>query len=61
LFFCFAVLLKEHRRLEEQRSEFEAKFAQQQKQIETLTAAVRNVSEQIEVCKPAPQCLASGR
>jgi hypothetical protein len=53
--------LKEHRRLEEQRTEFEAKFAQQQKLIETLTAAVRNVSDQVEVCKHARQFVVNGR
>ena len=41
--------LKEHRRLEEQRSEFEAKFAQQQKQIETLTAGMQEISEQLQL------------
>ena len=33
--------LKEHRRVEEQRQQFEAKFAQQEKQIEALTATVQ--------------------
>ena len=41
--------LKEHRRLEEQRSEFEAKFARQQKQIETLTAGMQKISEQLQL------------
>jgi DNA gyrase/topoisomerase IV subunit A len=41
--------LKEHRRLEEQRSEFEAKFAQQQKQIETLTAGMQEIGEQLQL------------
>src|SRR6266567_5175546 len=36
--------LKEHRRVEEQRNYFEAKIAQQQKQIEALIATVRKVS-----------------
>jgi len=41
--------LKEHRRLEEQRSEFEAKFAQQQKQIETLTAGMQEIGQQLQL------------
>jgi len=41
--------LKEHRRVEKQRSEFEAKFAQQQKQIETLTAGMQEISEQLQL------------
>ena len=40
--------LKEHRRSEEQRIELEAKLAQQQKQIETLTAGMREISEQLQ-------------
>jgi hypothetical protein len=36
--------LKEHRRVEEQRTYFEAKIAQQQKQIEALTATVQKVA-----------------
>ena len=43
--------LKEHRRIEEQRSEFEAKFAQQQKQIETLTAGMQEISEQLQLSR----------
>ena len=43
--------LKEHRRIEEQRSEFDAKFAQQQKQIETLTAGRQEISEQLQLSR----------
>ena len=43
--------LKGQRRLEEQRSEFEAKFAQQQKQIETLTAGMQEISEQLQLSR----------
>ena len=49
LHFISAEFLKEHRQLEEQRSEFEAKFAQQQKQIETLTAGIQEISEQLKL------------
>ena len=61
--------LKEHRKVEEQdnklqkqgatiaqqQKEFQAKFAQQQEQIEALTATVQKVSDQVAVNKPAPQ------
>ena len=51
--------LKEHRRVEEQRNYFEAKIAQQQKQIEALTATVQKVSDQVALSKPAPQLVAN--
>ena len=50
--------LKEHKAfLEEQRKvqELEAKAAQQQKQIDALTAGLQKVSAQLEASKPAPQ------
>ena len=54
--------LKEHRKVQEQqatiaclKNEFESKFAQQQKQIEALTATVRTVSERVMLSAPAPQ------
>jgi hypothetical protein len=43
--------LKEHGKVEK----LEATVAQQQKQIETLTAGLQKVSAQIEASKPAPQ------
>jgi len=43
--------LKEHRKNEQQ----EATIAQQQKQIEALTAGLQKVSAQLEASKPAPQ------
>jgi hypothetical protein len=55
----FNEFLKEHRKVEEQRSEFEAKFAQQQKQIEVLTATVQKMSDQVALSKPAPQLVAN--
>ena len=60
--------LKEHRKVEEQTSDdqrTEAKVAkqerpaQQQKQIEALTATVQKVSDQIALSKPAPQLVAN--
>ena len=54
--------LKEHRKVEQQRKDFEAAIAQQQKEIETLTAMVKEqaaqiqkVSAQLELGRTAPQ------
>jgi len=47
--------LKEHRKVEQQRKDFEAALARQQKQIEALTAGLQKVSAQLELKKPAPQ------
>ena len=47
--------LKEHRNV----PTFHAKFAQQQKQIEALTATVQKVSDQIALSKRAPQLVAN--
>ena len=43
--------LKEHRKVQA----LEASAAQQQKQIEALTAGLQKVSAQLEASKPAPQ------
>ena len=51
--------LKEHRRVEEQRAYFELKLAQQQKQIEALTATIQKVSDQVALSRPAPQLVAN--
>ena len=47
--------LKEHQKVEEQG----ATIAQMKKQIETLTATVQKVSNQIAFSKPAPQLVAN--
>ena len=47
--------LKEHRKVEQQRKDFEAALAQQQKQIDVLTAGLQKVSAQLELSKSAPQ------
>jgi trimeric autotransporter adhesin len=54
--------LKEHKTVQEQgatitqqRKDFEAALALQQKQIEALTAGLQRVSAQLEASKPAPQ------
>jgi choline kinase len=53
--------LKEHRKVEQQeatitllKQDFQAKLAEQQKQIEALIAGLQKVSAQLEVSKPAP-------
>jgi uncharacterized coiled-coil protein SlyX len=61
--------LKEHRKVEEQQATITelksssakqaATVAQQQKQIEALTATVQKVSDQIALSKPAPQLVAN--
>jgi Chaperone of endosialidase len=54
--------LKEHRKLEELKSDFQATVAQQQKEIQALTATVKEqaaqiqkVSDKVELTKPAPR------
>jgi septal ring factor EnvC (AmiA/AmiB activator) len=56
--------LKEHKTVQEQgatitqqRKDFEAALARQQKQIEALSAALQKVSAQRETRNPAPQVL----
>jgi cell division protein FtsB len=49
------VFLKEHHNVQE----LKATVAQQQKQIEALTATVQKVSDQIALSKPAPQLVAN--
>ena len=58
--------LKEHRNVAEQQkqgcnssSELKTTVAQQQKQIEALTATVQKVSDQVALSKPAPQLVAN--
>jgi len=60
--------LKEHSKVQtleatvtKQQKEFESKIAQQQKQIEALTAGLQNVSDQLELSKPAPQMVADNQ
>jgi hypothetical protein len=47
--------LKEHRKVEQLTKDFQSKLAEQQKQIEALTAGLLRVSAQLEVGKPAAQ------
>jgi hypothetical protein len=50
-----STLAKQEAMMTEQRKDFESKLAQQQKQIEVLTAGLQKVSAQLEASKPAPQ------
>ena len=47
--------LKEHRRVEQLKKDCESKIAEQQKQIEALTAGLQKVSAQLQLSKPEPQ------
>ena len=54
--------LKEHRTVQEQKAiveqlkqDFQSRLAQQQKQIEALTAGLQKVSAQVEMGRPAPR------
>ncbi len=60
--------LKEHRTVQEQKAiveqlkqDFQSRLAQQQKQIEALTAGLQKVSAQLEASKPAPQTVLNDR
>jgi hypothetical protein len=47
--------LKEHRKVQQLRKDFESKIAEQQKQIEALTAGLQRVSAQVEMSRPMSQ------
>ena len=54
--------LKEHSKVEQQEAKLskqETTIAQQQKQIEALTATVQKVSDQVALSKSAPQLVAN--
>jgi predicted ribosome quality control (RQC) complex YloA/Tae2 family protein len=51
--------LKEHRKVEQLTKDLESKLAEQQKQIERLTAGLQKVSAQLEANKPTPQVVAN--
>jgi hypothetical protein len=53
--------LKECRNVEQQRKDFEAALAQQQKQIDALTAGLQKVSAQLELSKAVPQTVLNDR
>jgi hypothetical protein len=47
--------LKEHCKVEQLKKDFESKVAEQQQQIEALTAGLQKVSAQLQASKPAPR------
>ena len=47
--------LKEHAKVQQLKKDFESKIAEQQRQIEALTAGLQRVSEQVEMSRPASQ------
>jgi trimeric autotransporter adhesin len=51
--------LKEHCKVQQLTKDFESKFAEQQKQIQALTAGLQKVSAQLELSKSAPQTVLS--
>ena len=53
--------LKEHRKVEQQRRDFVVTLAQQQKQIDALTAGLQKVSAQLELSQSAPQTVLNGQ
>jgi hypothetical protein len=53
--------LKEHGKVQQLEKDLRATIAQQQKQIEALTASVQKVSDQLEVSKAGPQMVANNQ
>ena len=47
--------LKEHRKVEQLTKDFESKLAEQQKQIQQLTAGLQKVNAQLEMIRPTPR------
>jgi hypothetical protein len=52
--------LKEHRKVEQLTKDFESKLAQQQKQIEALSADLNKVNAKLETSNPIKQLVANG-
>ena len=53
--------LKEHRKVEQLKKDFECKIADQQKQIEALTAGLQKVNAQVELSKPVPRTVVNNQ
>jgi trimeric autotransporter adhesin len=53
--------LKEHKKVEQQRKNFEAALSKQQKQIEALTAGLQKVSAQLELSNAGQRAVSSNR
>jgi hypothetical protein len=53
--------LKEHRKVEQLKKEFESKIAEQQRQIELLASGLEKMNARLEPSKSAPQVVLSNR
>jgi hypothetical protein len=53
--------LKEHRKVERLKKDFETKVAEQQNQIEALASGLQKVSAKLELANPAPQTVLNER
>jgi trimeric autotransporter adhesin len=53
--------LKEHRKVQQLTKDFESKFAEQQKQIQALTAGLQKVSVQVEMNRTAQQMVVNNQ
>jgi Skp family chaperone for outer membrane proteins len=53
--------LKGHRKVEQLKKDFESKIAEQQKQIEALTAGLQKVNDQLEAGKPVQGMVVSNQ
>ena len=51
--------LKEHAKVQQLKKDFESKIAEQQRQIEALTAGLQEVSARLETSERAPQITVS--
>jgi hypothetical protein len=53
--------LKEHHKVEQLTKDFESKFAEQQQQIQQLTAGLQKVSAQLELSRRAEQTVVNNQ
>jgi len=53
--------LKEHRKVEQLKKDFESKLAEQQRQIKALTSGLEKVRAQIETSNPVPQMVGNNQ
>jgi len=53
--------LKQHRKVEQLKKDFESKLAEQQRQIEALTTGLQKVSDQLELSRPAPRTVVNNQ
>ena len=56
-----STVAKQEATIAQQQTSFQSKLAEQERQIEALTAGLQKVSAQLELNKPAPQTVLNGR